>query len=129
VRLDSLLQLTSSLLLTAGTYTPFMLVNLRNKFAGRVVLVAVWVLALSGIFISTFLAGKYKNYRTYFYGLIGWSVLRRPRCVIRALLLLLWLLFLCLRRRLRETVCVLACARCSIACMFHFCVLPACLLL
>ncbi len=55
----------------AGTYTPFLLVNLRNKFAGRVVLVFVWALALAGIFTSTFLAARFKQYRTYFYGVIG----------------------------------------------------------
>ena len=52
-------------LLLPGTYTPFLLVNLRNKLAGRVVLVFVWLLALSGVFISTFLAKKFREYRTY----------------------------------------------------------------
>jgi hypothetical protein len=68
--------------LCPGTYTPFLLVNLRDKFAGRVVLVFVWVLAFAGVFTSTFLAARFRKHRTYFYGVIGWCAVVAYRSIL-----------------------------------------------
>jgi hemolysin III len=67
--------------LIAGTYTPFMLVNLRNKFAGNVMLVTIWVLALAAVLVSAFLAGKYRHFRTQLAWLIGWCAVIAYRSI------------------------------------------------
>lgn len=59
-------------LLIAGTYTPFMLINLRG-FWGNLLLTIVWTLAVAGIGIKMFFAEQYKNVTMALYLAIGWA--------------------------------------------------------
>jgi hemolysin III len=61
-------------LLIAGTYTPFVLIALRQP-RGIALLVAVWIMALSGIIFKLFYTGRYDRISTLFYVGMGWSAL------------------------------------------------------
>ena len=56
-RLFKLLDHVSIYLLIAGTYTPYMLVSLRNG-NGWAIMTVVWVLAVAGILSEVFLSGR-----------------------------------------------------------------------
>jgi hemolysin III len=60
-------------LLIAGTYTPFMLVNLRGPW-GWGIFGAVWGIALTGIILKTTIFGKIRLLSTALYLLMGWIV-------------------------------------------------------
>lgn len=60
-------------LLIAGTYTPFMLVLLRDSI-GWVLFGIVWSLALLGIVFKLFFVGRFKILSTLIYLLMGWMV-------------------------------------------------------
>ncbi len=61
-------------LLIAGTYTPFMLVNLRGPW-GWAIFGAVWGIALTGIILKTTIFGKIRFVSTALYLLMGWIVI------------------------------------------------------
>lgn len=61
-------------LLIAGTYTPFMLVNLRG-FWGYLLLTIVWGLALFGIVFKWIFADRYKFVTMSLYLVIGWAAI------------------------------------------------------
>lgn len=60
-------------LLIAGTYTPFMLVMLRESI-GWVLFGVVWILALVGMCFKLFFAGRFNVLSTIIYLLMGWMV-------------------------------------------------------
>jgi hemolysin III len=61
-------------LLIAGTYTPFMLVNLRG-FWGYLLLTIVWGLAISGIVFKLIFAERYNSVTIGLYVAIGWAAI------------------------------------------------------
>lgn len=61
-------------LLIAGTYTPILLVYLRNGW-GWSLLVVVWFLALAGILLRIFFQSKVELVLAVLYVLMGWSIL------------------------------------------------------
>lgn len=61
-------------LLIAGTYTPFMLVNLRGPW-GWSLFGSVWAIALIGIVMKTAAFGKIRGLSTALYLLMGWIVI------------------------------------------------------
>lgn len=61
-------------LLIAGTYTPFLLVNLRGRL-GWTVFGIIWGLASAGIVKDVFLTGRFKLVSTLLYLAMGWTIL------------------------------------------------------
>jgi len=61
-------------LLIAGTYTPFLLVNLRGG-SGWTLFGIIWGLALAGVAKDLFLTGRFKFLSTLLYVLMGWVIL------------------------------------------------------
>jgi hemolysin III len=57
--------------LIAGTYTPFLLIYLRNSF-GITLLVILWSLTLLGIFFKIFFTGRFEIISVVIYLLMGW---------------------------------------------------------
>ena len=60
-------------LLIAGTYTPYMLVSLRDS-SGPLILAAVWGLAIVGILLDTFKKERVELLQIGIYLLMGWLV-------------------------------------------------------
>ena len=72
-RIFKVLDHVSIYLLIAGTYTPFMLVSMRDV-NGWVILGIVWTLALVGIFSEMFLSGRFiKVGQIIIYLCMGWA--------------------------------------------------------
>lgn len=61
-------------LLIAGTYTPFMLVNLRGPW-GWSLLAVIWGLAVAGIVLRLFLRGRLHGVVVAIYVAMGWAIL------------------------------------------------------
>ena len=79
-------------LLIAGTYTPFTLVTLKGTI-GWVIFGISWGLALTGIILKLFFAGKYNLISTIMYVITGWVIVLAIKPLINNLSLegLLWL--------------------------------------
>jgi len=60
--------------LIAGTYTPFMLINLRGVW-GWTILAVIWLSALTGIGLRVFFRGAHHRIVVGLYLLMGWAVL------------------------------------------------------
>ncbi len=60
-------------LLIAGTYTPFMLVFLRDTVWGWSLLGVIWSLALAGIVFKVFFTGRFRLISTLVYVAMGWA--------------------------------------------------------
>lgn len=60
-------------LLIAGTYTPFMLLNLKGIW-GWSMLTVIWVLAIVGVLLKIIFVGRYERLSTFIYIAMGWSV-------------------------------------------------------
>ena len=58
-------------ILIAGTYTPFMLINLRGPW-GWSIFGSIWGLAILGIFFKIFFIGKAKKLSLVVYVFMGW---------------------------------------------------------
>ncbi|MCO5191100.1 MAG: hemolysin III family protein [Anaerolineae bacterium] len=58
-------------LFIAGTYTPFLLVTMRNT-TGLVLLIVVWTLAFLGIAFKTLFIGRFHKLETAGYVAMGW---------------------------------------------------------
>lgn len=58
-------------LLIAGTYTPFLLVNLRGPF-GWTMLGIVWGMAVLGVILKVFFIGRHDVLETAVYIIMGW---------------------------------------------------------
>ncbi|CAM2759439.1 PAQR family membrane homeostasis protein TrhA [Legionella worsleiensis] len=61
-------------LLIAGSYTPFMLVTLRDSW-GWTMFVIIWSLALAGVIFKLFLVHKFELLSTVIYLMMGWMSL------------------------------------------------------
>ena len=57
--------------LIAGTYTPFMLVNMRGPW-GWSLFVTIWVLAIAGVVMKAFFIHRFRRLSTLVYVLMGW---------------------------------------------------------
>jgi hemolysin III len=76
----------------AGTYTPFTLIVIRNDW-GWPVFITVWIMALAGMTLKIFYAGRYKVLSTIGYVAMGWLmvIVIRPLMEHLALAGLLWI--------------------------------------
>jgi hemolysin III len=129
-------------LLIAGTYTPFLLVNIRN--AGKWVwflFVFIWMLALGGIVLKSLFFHRLPVFSTVLYVLMGWTaiVIIKPLLTYLSLHAVLWLVgggifytsgiffFATERLRLSHTIWHLLVMLGSIChfCAVYFYVLPA----
>jgi hemolysin III len=70
-------------LLIAGTYTPFLLVNLRGPW-GWSLFGVIWGLAVAGVVVKFRLAGRFKVGSTLLYLGMGWLILIALRPMLRA---------------------------------------------
>ncbi|AFU99106.1 PAQR family membrane homeostasis protein TrhA [Simiduia agarivorans] len=61
-------------LLIAGTYTPFLLINLRGAW-GWTLFAVIWSLALFGIFFKLFFKHRFPKLSLFTYILMGWLVI------------------------------------------------------
>jgi hemolysin III len=71
-------------LLIAGTYTPFMLVNLRGPW-GWSLFGVVWALAVAGTTLKVFFTGRFRVLSTLIYLFMGWIVLVAIKPLVQAL--------------------------------------------
>jgi hemolysin III len=80
-------------LLIAGTYTPFLLLNLRGPW-GWSLFGVIWGLALAGILFKCWFADHWEHLSTAVYVLMGWLVLIATKPVLAHVpsTTLLWLL-------------------------------------
>jgi hemolysin III len=80
-------------LLIAGTYTPFLLVNLRGRW-GWSLFGVVWGLALAGIIFQVFFVHRFRLAQTLIYLAMGWMVViaAKPLLALVPKPGLLWLL-------------------------------------
>lgn len=69
-------------LLIAGTYTPFLLVNLRGPW-GWSLLGVIWALAVAGVVVKFWLAGRFKLGSTLLYLGMGWLIVIALRPMLR----------------------------------------------
>lgn len=60
--------------LIAGTYTPFLLVMLREDW-GWTIFVIIWVLAIAGIIFKLFFVHRFQIISTVIYLLMGWLII------------------------------------------------------
>jgi hemolysin III len=60
--------------LIAGTYTPFLLIYLRNTF-GITLLIVLWSLTLLGIFFKILFTGRFESVSMLIYLAMGWILL------------------------------------------------------
>ena len=65
---------SSIYLLIAGTYTPFMLLNLKGDL-GITLLAIIWSLAILGIIFKVFFTGRFKVLSTLLYIGMGWIII------------------------------------------------------
>jgi hemolysin III len=81
-------------LLIAGTYTPFLLVNLRGRW-GWSLFGVIWGLALAGILFQVFFVHRFRLAQTLIYLAMGWLVVIAFRPLLARVPKpgLLWLLF------------------------------------
>lgn len=71
-------------LLIAGTYTPFVLVTLRGPW-GWSLFGVVWGLAIAGVTIKFWLAGRFRLVSTLIYLAMGWLVMVALKPLLAAL--------------------------------------------
>jgi hemolysin III len=60
-------------LLIAGTYTPFLVLNLKGPYAWLAVMV-IWAIAVAGIGFKLFFTGRFRGLSTLLYLAMGWMV-------------------------------------------------------
>lgn len=70
-RVFKIIDHSSIYLLIAGTYTPFLLVGLQDRF-GWILLAIIWGLAALGISFKAFFIDRYQKISTLAYVLMGW---------------------------------------------------------
>ena len=61
-------------ILIAGTYTPFALITLEDG-PGFTILWVVWLMALAGVILKLFFAGRYQLLSTIMYVAMGWLII------------------------------------------------------
>ncbi len=65
---------SSVFLLIAGTYTPFMLISLRDTQKGLVIFVLLWIVTTIGIILNAISVDKFAKLSLILYVLMGWSI-------------------------------------------------------
>ncbi len=75
---------SSIYLLIAGSYTPFVLVNLRGGW-GWSLFGVIWGLSLAGILVKAFFTGRFKILSTSIYLLMGWLIVIAIKPLMHAL--------------------------------------------
>lgn len=75
---------SSIYLLIAGTYTPFMLVNLRGPW-GWSIFAVIWTLAVAGVVFKSIAIGRFAVLSAIIYVLMGWLVLIAIRPLLHAI--------------------------------------------
>lgn len=65
---------SSIYLLIAGTYTPYVLVCLRDNKKAIIILLIIWVLTFLGIGFKFIWINKFENLSTLLYILMGWAI-------------------------------------------------------
>lgn len=80
-------------LLIAGTYTPFLLLNLRGPW-GWAIFGVIWGLAVAGVFFKLWFVDRVPRLSTALYLAMGWLVIIAAKPVLAhvPLTILLWLL-------------------------------------
>lgn len=74
---------SSIYLLIAGTYTPFMLVNLRGPW-GWSIIVVIWTLAISGVVFKSLAVARFAALSATIYVLMGWLIVIAIRPLLHA---------------------------------------------
>lgn len=64
---------SSIYILIAGTYTPFLVFNLKGKL-GENLLILIWALAFTGIIFKFFFTGRFRVVSTLLYLGMGWII-------------------------------------------------------
>lgn len=92
-RIFHIIDHSSIYLLIAGSYTPFVLVNLRGAW-GWSLFGVIWALSLIGILLKAFFTGRFKAVSTAIYLLMGWLVVVAIKPLMHAMPVggILWLL-------------------------------------
>ena len=75
---------SSIYLLIAGSYTPFVLVNLRGSW-GWSLFGVIWGLSLAGVLMKAFFTGRFKILSTSIYLLMGWLIVIAIKPLMHAL--------------------------------------------
>lgn len=70
--------------LIAGTYTPFLLVNMRG-FWGWTLFTIVWTAAVTGSIVKIFYAGRYDTLSVLLYLAMGWVIVIAAKPAIAAI--------------------------------------------
>jgi hemolysin III len=79
--------------LIAGTYTPFLLVNLRDS-VGWTLFAVIWGLAFTGVMLKLKFGNRYKLARVGIYLVMGWLILFASTALTESLSELAWTLTL-----------------------------------
>lgn len=66
---------SSIYLLIAGTYTPYVLVCLRDNKKAMAIFIMIWVITILGIAFKAFFINKFEKLSTLLYIFMGWAVL------------------------------------------------------
>lgn len=66
---------SSIYLLIAGTYTPYVLVCLRDNKKAMAIFIMIWVLTILGIVFKFICINKFENLSTLLYIFMGWAVI------------------------------------------------------
>ena len=61
-------------LLIAGTYTPFLMINLKGNLS-YIAIGIIWAIAIAGVVFKVFFTGKFERLSTILYLAMGWMVL------------------------------------------------------
>lgn len=65
---------SSVFLLIAGTYTPFMLITLKDSKNGTIVFIAIWAAAVIGIVLNAINIKKFAKLSLVLYLVMGWGI-------------------------------------------------------
>lgn len=66
---------SSIYLLIAGTYTPYVLVCLRDNKKAMAIFIMIWILTILGIVFKSMFINKFEKLSTFIYIFMGWAVL------------------------------------------------------
>lgn len=66
---------SSIYLLIAGTYTPYVLVCLRDNKKAMAIFIMIWVLTILGIVFKSMFINKFEKLSTFIYIFMGWAVI------------------------------------------------------
>lgn len=84
---------SSIYLLIAGTYTPYVLVCLRDNKKVMAIFIMIWILTILGIAFKAFFINKFEKLSTLLYIFMGWAILFVVKDVWKAVphMAILWL--------------------------------------